>query len=173
MGFIQLHPGDVYRTDHLAMAGLSALRRDVLKAMHRLEIERTNVRGARIADRPIADISPIVRPCLQGAYGAPSVSLPVQRTPGRIRRSAAGRCVCGCLSTTDARGCLRRAGRTADTVDLDTRIEYISPALASSVSWWSSGRKAWTTRYRYDARAATILCYRTRISVRSKYAKLL
>src|SRR5215831_3198859 len=52
MSFIQLHPWDLYRTDHLAMVGLSALRSDVLKAMHRLEIHRTNVGGALITDAP-------------------------------------------------------------------------------------------------------------------------
>jgi hypothetical protein len=52
MGFIPLHPWDVYRTDHLTMVGLSTLRSDVLKAMHRLEINRTNVGGALITDAP-------------------------------------------------------------------------------------------------------------------------
>src|SRR4051794_6433616 len=52
MGFIQLHPWDVYHADHLAMVGLSALCSDVLKAMYRLEINRTNVGGARITDAP-------------------------------------------------------------------------------------------------------------------------
>jgi hypothetical protein len=52
MGFIQLHPWDAYRMDHLAMVGLSALRRNMLKAIHRLEIDRTNVGGAFITDAP-------------------------------------------------------------------------------------------------------------------------
>jgi hypothetical protein len=53
MGFIQLDAGHVHRTDHLAMVGLSALGRDVLQAMHRLEINRTNVGGALITDAPL------------------------------------------------------------------------------------------------------------------------
>jgi hypothetical protein len=52
MGLSPWPPWDVYRPDHLAMVGLSALRSDVLQAMHRLEIDRTNVGGARLTDAP-------------------------------------------------------------------------------------------------------------------------
>src|SRR5262245_17067817 len=48
-----------------------------------------------------------------------------------------------------------------NTVDSDTRIGYISAALASFVSWWSSSGKEWTGGYRFDASCATLLFSRT------------
>jgi len=49
---------------------------------------------------------------------------------------------------------------TRPTVNLDTRIAYISPALVSSLSS-SSCRKEWTERYRDDASVATLPFSRT------------
>src|SRR5215510_6588861 len=48
------------------------------------------------------------------------------------------------------------------------RIGYISAALASSVSWWSSCGKEWTERYRFDASCATLLFSRTTEKFESK-----
>src|SRR5713101_8405031 len=52
MRFIQLDGGHVHLVYNLAMMGLSALGRDVLKAMHRFEIHGTNVGGPFITDAP-------------------------------------------------------------------------------------------------------------------------
>jgi hypothetical protein len=78
-----------------------------------------------------------------------------------MRCSAAVRGGCASLSTTDGPCGLRRADGTVDPVDGGRKIAYLSPALASSVSWWSSCRKAWTERYRCDASFATLLFSRT------------
>jgi hypothetical protein len=52
MGLIPLDARHVHRPDHLAVVGLSALGSDVLQAMHRLEVNATNVSGALITDTP-------------------------------------------------------------------------------------------------------------------------
>ena len=52
MGFVHLDAGHVHLAHHLAMVGLSALGSDVLKAMHRFEIRRTNIGGPLVTDAP-------------------------------------------------------------------------------------------------------------------------
>jgi hypothetical protein len=58
-------------------------------------------------------------------------------------------------------------------VDSGTRIEYISPELASSLSWWSSCGKEWTKRYGCDASFATLLSsWTTQIFVEPEIRRL-
>jgi hypothetical protein len=83
---------------------------------------------------PSADISATARPCLREAYYEPSGCPPVRRTPGRRPYSAAVRCVAACRSRTDGQGSLLRDDGTACNLDLDTKISYILPELASSIS---------------------------------------
>ena len=95
MGCIPLHPWDVYRTNHLTMGGLSALRSDVLKAMYRLEINRTHV-----TKRTTGSVGSLL-----WAISVPSRS---ENSRSHAVQRSRSRCL-WCLSTTDARCCLRRA----------------------------------------------------------------
>src|SRR4030095_509913 len=83
------------------------------------------------------------------------------RTPGGRGYSATVRCTWTCLSRSDARCSRHRGYRTVHIVYSDTRSEYNSPGLASSVSCWSSSGREWTKRYRADASFSTLLFSRT------------
>jgi hypothetical protein len=52
MGFVQLDTGHIHRAPHLVMVSLSALGREVLKALHRCERHGTHVGGPCITDAP-------------------------------------------------------------------------------------------------------------------------
>src|SRR4029450_54271 len=52
MRLIQLHPWDIHVPDHLLMMGLGTLGRPPLKAIHGLEVDVTDIRGAFVTDAP-------------------------------------------------------------------------------------------------------------------------
>src|SRR5919204_3299188 len=52
MRLVQLHTGHVDVPDHLLVMGLSTLSRHPLKAIHGLEVDATDVRGAFVTDTP-------------------------------------------------------------------------------------------------------------------------
>ena len=94
----------------LPMVRLGPLRSHVLKAMDGLEIHGTDVRRALITDAPALTFQELFHGRFWEFAPGHQGPLPFGELPGHRRCSAAVRCVCGCLSTIDARGFLRRGG---------------------------------------------------------------
>ena len=107
------------------------------------------------------------RPCTPAScWQSPAVCsrlswyLPLERTPGRMPYSAAVRCACASLATTDGRCCLCRAiAQRPCGFGYENRV-YLSCAGVVCIIESSCGQ-AWTERYRFDARVSVLLFSRT------------